>query len=208
MYCEYLILDAKNGDKESLSQLFFANYNFIYVFKKDLCVHQEEMEDFAQMCYIAMERAIHSFQIGGLNSFLSYYRRCVQHEFYLYKLHMRYPTRISRHDIKQVERDGFDFSKLETVTYSKLDDALNRAEIHTVSSMVWQEVETVLGSQHCGFLKERFIRYAEYEELLDWFENEFVTIAKLRDRQAYLCRRLRKSDVLKKIASDFFSIRC
>lgn len=208
MYCEYLIPDAKKGDRDSLEQLFFANYNLIYLFERDFHVFKDESEDFSQICFIAFEKAVKEYQLGSLNSLLAYYRRCVQHEFYLYKLLMRYPTRVSRSDIKKIESDGFEFTNLCSESFAEMDDVLSVVEIHTISAVVWREVERILGYQHCMFLKNRFVFSMKYDEILIRCEERGKTVQQLRDRQAYLLRRLRKSRLLREIAYDFFSIQC
>lgn len=208
MYCEYLLKQAKEfeeKEQELLGEFFFANYGLVFVFEKSFRVQLAEQEDFRQLCYLALVQAFHAYQAGNPNSFLSYYRRCVLHQYYVYKMEMRYCVKLSRTDFKAVEQGDIILESTDSqFNYGDLDDNLICIEQSMMASAVWGEVERALAWQDALLLKRRFCDEVTYKDLAEELELDPDT---LRFKQHHLLVKLRKNVRLHKIAQDFYGIR-
>lgn len=210
LYCEYLIRQAKEtaGKEEQqqlLGELFFANYGLVLTFEQSFKVQNDEREDFEQLCYLALVQAFNAYQLGSKNSFLSYYRRCILHQFYVYKLEMRYPVKMPREEFRAVENGELEVSLTDCqFNYGDLDDNLLCVEETMMSDVVWGEVEQVLAWNDVLLLKRRFCDEATYKELAEEFGVDPNT---LRFKQHRLLIKLKKDTRLHEIARDFYGIR-
>lgn len=200
MYCEYLLEDAKNGDADSLKQLYLANFGLVCKFYEVFGVKDGEKDDFNQLCYIALDSAVKAYCPNGINSFLSYFRRCVLHEFYAFKLLVRYPFRVPY--LVEIP-DVCSVDEVNEVTYSVLDDSYNESEERMISAIIWNEVRKKLPYDDYVLLYERFVKSRSYSEIAEVLHKDSD---KLRFRQRTVLRKLRKDSLLKEIAADFYGI--
>lgn len=207
MFCEYLLKNAKAGDKESKEQFFCGNHGLVYCFMQDLRVPESDKDDFNQLCYIAFQQALESYPLDGINTFLSYYRRSVLHLYYLYRLEMAFPAKVSYKDYKEILTNGFDYEKFLDVSYYEYDELLTRAENETFSEAIWKEVKNVVGEYWYEFLRLRFVEQKSHEEIAKQFCFPEQDTQKSRSKQSWLFRKLRKSNLLQTIAKDWFEIK-
>lgn len=207
MYCEYLIREAKSFPEKKgdcLGQFFLANYGLVFKFSLSFGVQEQEKEDFVQLCYLALVQAVEAWQNDRLNSLLSYYRRCALHQFYVYKLEMRYPVKMSRVDFRTAESGEITFECTDYQScYGDLDDRLCSIEQSLIRDAVWGEIDRVLQYRDALLLKRRFQDCAAYGELSKEFGEKAST---LRFRQHHLLTRLKKNNNLRQLAKDAFGI--
>lgn len=207
MYCEYLLKEIKDGVTSSKEQFFLANYSVLYCFAKDFHVRTWDYEDFFQLCYIAFEKAVESYSLHSVNSFLSYYRRCAMHQYFLYKLEMHFPIKIPKELYKQVSIDDTITTVPFDSTYLELDDCLLEVEKSLIKETIWTEVFKILGKSDTEFIYCRFVKGMSYIEFSQMEKFKNMSNLQLRSKQSYLLRKLRRSDALKIIATSFYGIK-
>lgn len=205
---EDLFERAKDGDVGCREQFFLGNRSLLFCFMKDFRVKERDRDDFLQLGYIAFNQAIESYQFGGLNTFLSYYRRSVLHHYYLYKLNMCFPSKISFEDYKEVLTNGFDYKKFINLSYFDYDERLTEVEDAIISKIVWEEVSRIVGEYWCKFLRLRFVEGKSHEEVAELFNLDEKNKLQSRSKQSYLLKKLRKSKLLRRIAKDCFEFKC
>ena len=204
MYCEYLLKGAKVGDKSCKEQFFIANSGLMIKFSVDFAVRECERDDFYQLCYLAFEQALKVYEEGKY-SFLAYYRRCVLHYWYCWKLTMRCPFKISGKDYKNLTfAENFNFPSLdECEVYCTFDDKLLQIENDLTIVTVWEEVKKSVPKKDYEFLIKRFRYRVKYKDLA---EELGVSVTSLNARQRRLLFKLKDNKKLEQIARDCFEI--
>lgn len=212
MYCEDLIFDVKEGINpgENLEQFFYANFGLVKFFQKAYGVRNEEFEDFSQLCFIACMNAIKAYKKGTSNSFLSYYRRCVLHEFYEYKMEQRFPYKVNREDAKILSANGFcciEYSDIvqsfgKEYLFTDLDENYNESEKRMMARLLWELVEEQVDTTAVNFLQDKFIHKMSYRELA---LKHSIEPSRVYNYYAKLLKKLKRSSDLKELADVWWS---
>jgi len=210
MYCEYLIPEIKgaktDGERqEKTNEFFLANYGMVLKFVSVFKVPAYERDDFCQLCFFAMLDALRAFG-EGKNTFLSYYRRCVMHQYFVYRLTMRYPFRVNRQVYSALsEGDSTYPSVLSDGAYSyyEMDGVFNAVEQEMLSGTVWEIVRQSTTGQQYAILYMHYRQGRTYRDIaaaLGYTESQ----VKWKKKDAF-CK-LRRKRVLREIARDVYGI--
>lgn len=210
MYCEYLLQQiVENQNKELIAEFFIANYGLVYSFEKAFGVPEVEKEDFRQLSFVAFSDAAKYYKPNTKNSFLSYWRRCMLHEYYLYKLNTRYPLSIPRSAYQEFKNDGIAAAEAvyqrycTATTYYQVDDTLTQIENECCSKTLWSIVEDTVGDFGSAILKEHFICNKTLAVISEELHCSATTITTEYNKAI---RRLRKNKRLRSLASDMYGI--
>jgi RNA polymerase sigma factor (sigma-70 family) len=206
MYCEDLIFKVQNGEEaqNNLQQFYYANFGLVLKFMGLFNVREYEKEDFSQLCFIACMSAVKAYRRGTGNSFLAYYRRCILHEFYKYKLEMRFPVKVSQTDYQKVETEGIEFyQQLDGVLYAKLDDTFEKVEMGLASDALWSAVHDSLDSISERLIVRNYLERVPLKEVGAEMGMDFKEVRRVH--QAAL-RTLKRNTSIREIAKYFYNI--
>lgn len=207
MYCEYLIDEIKRqAEKEQMmllaQEFYFANFGILRSMCGSFRVRDSEEDDFYQLCFLAMLDALEAYH-ECVNSFLSFYRRCIMHHYYMYKLETRYPMRLSKGQFKRACDEGIETYNVEGMDFMELDTNFTVAENALAADRIWNIVKSNVTPTEYLILSMKFkddITYREVGERLGYLETQ----VKSKKNNAF--RKLRKNKFLQDIACDFYDI--
>lgn len=208
MYREDLIPAIKKGINvsENLQIFYYSNFGLIKRFKAIFGVRPSEEEDFEQLCFIACHKAVQAFDVTHGDSILSYYRRCVQHEFYMYKLETRFVLHVPRDKYKDAVNQGLGFPEdLDSIVYSyaRMDENLEKVENDCIASILWE----ILREDLDDFSYELIYRnYKKRESMTSLSRDLGIEYIELRKLQRKALRRLRADERVQKCAQSYFGI--
>lgn len=207
MYCEYLINEIKGQtEKEQMmllvQEFYFANFGILRSMRGSFRVRDSEEDDFYQLCFLAMLDALDAYH-ECINSFLSFYRRCIMHHYYMYKLETRYPMRLSKGQFKHICDEGIETYNVEGMDFVELDTNFTVAENTLAADRIWGIVKSNVTPTEYLILSMKFkddITYREVGERLGYLETQ----VKSKKNNAF--RKLKKNKFLQDIACDFYDI--
>lgn len=95
------------ADKEKTLELYMTHYGFLYNYAKAYYGSNQNLEDFLQLGYFALEKAISSYvntkEIKG--NFLTFYKVWLNHYFFRFNCVMQQPFRIPTGEFTRVTED-------------------------------------------------------------------------------------------------------
>lgn len=204
MYQEELIEKIKAGVdvKHSYQQLFFSNYGLIYQMAEQYSTTGMCLDDCMQLAYVALHNAVQAYSGRSKYSFLSFFRRCLQHEFYVYKLEMCFPCRVPRSRAGSRGCDKLPTGvALEEVEIHCLDFEYRSVENQLLSEALWKIVDTVLTAENCYIVKERFVR----QKTLQSIGKELgIGAERVRMREKRALKKLRENEQVREIARMYY----
>ena len=210
---------------DGMSDLYESNVSFIYYMAKKLGVPSKQLDDFKQTCYFALSDAVRSFKPLDNFSFLTFYGRYIMHHHHRNRLLMDYPVRLPRYAYKKLKDyvnnvDGLDVGsagvgdmarvreltrpvvQLET-RMDVIEADFSQTETAQLNSTLWGEVSSVLDEKNMLVIRGR---YLENRTLEDIGHELGIGKERVRQREIRSLNKLRKSDVLRRLAVDYYSI--
>lgn len=206
MYQEDLVIKIKHKEnvKENYRQLYYSNYNLINTFRKACGVRYSDVDDFNQLAFIALEKAVNAFNESSKFSFMAYFRRCLVHEYYLFRLEMHFPCKMTNSSYKEVKISDNTIAAIDicNVEIHQLDYQFSLVEKRMVADILWSTVTSVLSDKNSFIIKERFIRQ---RTLLDIGKELGIGAERVRQREKKALAILRVNEVICEIARDYYS---
>lgn len=207
MYCEYLIDEIKKQTKKEqkmllVEEFYFANFGILRSMRNNFQVRPCEEDDFYQLCFLAMLDALDAYH-ECVNSFLSFYRRCIMHQYYMYRLEMMYPMKLSRVQFKQLCEEGIGVCCVDGMDFAELDMNFTAVENSAAANSIWKVVKDSVTPSEYVILTMKFqegITYREVGERMGYLETQ------IKSKKNNAFRKLRKNKFLQSVAYDFYSI--
>lgn len=204
-----LVTEIKNGIrvKENMSKLYFENLNLIHTMANSMYLTDSDREDFLQMAYIALDKAVHVFKFDSGYSFLAYYRRCLVHEFYQHILLMRYPYRVTHkeHQHLKIHGDGlfFHYDTAESLDLTLVDTGFKEAEYQLLCDSVWNTVRSELNAKNYHVIVKLYKEGQSRREIANEMR---IGYERVRLREIRSLQKLRRNSFLHELAMDYYGI--
>lgn len=205
MYQEELIAKIKRQEnvKRNYEQLYYSNYPLIISLSKTCGVRHDDLDDFLQLAFIALRNAIAAYEETSRFSFLSFFRRCLIHEYYVYKLSMHFPCRLTNGAYQKIKEstEGLYAVELESIELHQLDYAYSASERALASSVLWDTVAQVLSAENTYIIRKRFIEECTFCEIA---KELGVGAECIRQREKKSLNKLRANKVIQELRADFW----
>lgn len=209
MFSEDRIFQIKNGINitENMQALYSENLGLLHVIGNELHLSKEDREDFMQLAYLALHDAIKAFSVDSEYSFLSYYRRCLRHTYFLYRLEMKYPTKLNQYSIKHAqslnENNGVESVSFDSISFPSTEGGFKKCEDRLICDVIWREINVSLTPINADILYRYYKRNQTYREIGN---NYGICINSIRSRIIRSLRILKRSKILQEIAKEYYGI--
>ena len=207
MFSDEVILKIKNGEnvQDNMQRLYCENLGLLHTICNSMQLISEDRDEFYQLAYLALHDAVNAY-IENMEStkynFIAYYRQCLRHAYYVYRLEMKYPVRINQKVYKEktVSKDRIEYLSIYDI-YTEYEYDL--VEDRIIASAVWSEVNRLISDTNAEILIRHFRKKHTYREIgVDYG----ICSNSVRQRIVRSLHTLRCSHVLREIAQDYFGI--
>ena len=160
-----------------------------------------DREEYYQTAFLALDDAVRAFSEKSQYSFMSYYRMCIKHRYYLYVLEMKYLVRLNatvtdKSNYKYIEK----MVETEQADIGELDLSFEQVEYCILADAVWCEVFSSLDYKNAWILQERYLR----ERTLNSIADELgIGCDRVRRRISRSLNRLRRNQTMKSLAQEY-----
>ena len=204
MFSENCILLIKQGVNvtENMQQLYCDNLRLLHTICTSLGLSRDERDEFMQLAYLALADAVKVYVPDGKYSFLSYYRQCLRHQYFVYRLEMKYPMRVNQNTYRNTQYSTvlpLDVAVREA--NSDLDFIM--AEDKLLAETVWNEVYAILTEENADIVFSYYGKGETYQTIGNRYG---IGLNSVRKRVLRSLRLLRYSEQLRGIASDYYGI--
>lgn len=208
MINENLVAEIKAGInvKQNMELLYSSNLGLISTIANSWEVYDYDLRnDFFQLAYIALDTAVKSYDGTDGYSLMAYFRRCLLHEYYTYRLEMQFPLRVSRNAYREHKSalPAFHLDNGVKQTFTVIDESYDKVEEEMLNDVLWSEVANSLSEENYFVIYERFKGEKTLREIACELQ---IGSERVRLREQRSLNRLRKNKNIQKLAYDYFEI--
>lgn len=187
----------------NMQQLYSENLGLLHTICNSLHLSSDDRDEFYQFSYIALDKAVKAYDPRRGFSFLAYYRLCLRHEYYVYRLQMKFPVRLDQramhdHAVQESKAEWADYLEPEN------DDHYDLVEDAIIAKAIWQEVCSLLSKENADIVVCYYKKNETYSSLSKKYG---ICINAVRKRVLRSLKILQGSSILREIARDYYGIR-
>lgn len=196
-----LIKKAKLGEntQQIIGELYKENQKLFYAMSKDFGVDANDLDDFMQNCYFALQKTINVWEEGG-SSFLSYLRVNVKFYNFRERLRMKYPVKLHTQNYKNPPSYSTDFD-LNVVIDSNNSRKYFDVETQIMCDSFWNTIRSILNEREYIVLYNRYLNNCTLRFLSEKMK---LSVETVRRAEKSAINKLKESNEFKNKFKDWW----
>lgn len=190
---------------QNLELLYCKNKNYIYYMAKCLKVPASQLDDFMQLSYLALYKAVRSY--NSQYSFSNYFSLFIRHEYYDFYLRMCFPIKVSHTFYQKFKEDNCpileSYIPLDYYVEGPSSDDVQFEDYISLRVELWTIIRDNMSSLNFYIVQQRFINCRTFQDIGDELG---IGKDRVRKRLVRCFQHLRENKRLKSIAADYFNI--